>query len=174
MKKNRIELLLLVFLLAIILLVQAEENVSVAKSGVALKLDSIKAEPYHDAKVVGTLNKGDSVEIRSREGGWFKIKSSGKDGWVRMLSIRRSEANTTRSTANSLFELASGRLGTGTVVITTGIRGLNEENLQAARFNARQLDILESFRVSKIEARQFATAGKLKAQFVAYLKGKGI
>ena len=42
------------------------------ESGVALKADSIKSEPFKDADDVGDLKKGDSVQIVSKKVG-FKV-----------------------------------------------------------------------------------------------------
>ena len=57
-----------------------------------LKTDNLMAEPFRDAKTVGSLATGDNVEILKKQGGWFQVKSAKGSGWVRMLSIRRGEA----------------------------------------------------------------------------------
>jgi hypothetical protein len=59
------------------------------ESGVALKADSIKSEPFKDADDVGDLKKGDSVQIVSKKGGWLRIKAPAGTGWVRVLSVKR-------------------------------------------------------------------------------------
>jgi hypothetical protein len=55
------------------------------------------------------------------------------------------------------------------VVATTGIRGLNEEELKAAQFNEAEVRLAESYAVSKEQAQQFATEGKLLARKFDYL-----
>lgn len=142
--------------------------------GSAVKGDELKAEPFRDAKTVGTLSKGDVVEILDKDGPWLNVRSSeGTSGWVRMLSIRRNQPNKPGYTPEGILALASGRAGTGKVVATTGIRGLNEETLKAAQFSAEQVTLLESFRISSFQARKFAAEGKLKAKAMAYLSQEG-
>lgn len=140
-----------------------------AESGTALKADAIRAEPFGDAKQVATLAKGDTVEILKKDGGWLQVKSAKGKGWVRMLSIRKGDAKKGSGEAEGLLSLASGRAGTGKVVATTGIRGLNEEELKAASFNAQELKLDESYAVSKADAQKFAKQGKLVARPFGYL-----
>ena len=140
-----------------------------AETGIALKAAEIKANPYRDAKIIGSLAKGDKVELLARQGGWYRVKSSRGQGWVRMLSIRRGEARPRSIDTEGLVGLASGRAGTGRVVATTGIRGLNEEDLKNAKYNEPEIKKVESFTVSADQGRQFAAAGKLEARKVEYL-----
>jgi hypothetical protein len=129
--------------------------------GTALKTDEIKAEPFRDAKTVGSLATGDTVEILGQRSGWFQVQSAKGTGWVRMLSVRRGEARKRRGEVGEVFGLATGRAGTGQVVATTGIRGLGEEDLKAAKFSEIELKTAESFAATREEARKFAAEGKL-------------
>ncbi|GEM_PF-153636 len=140
-----------------------------AENGTALKADAIRAEPFGDAKQVAALSAGDKVEILKKDGGWLQVKSARGSGWVRMLSIRKGEARKGSGDAAGLLGLASGRAGTGKVVATTGIRGLNEEELKSAKFNATELKLAESFATSRPEAQKFAAQGKLAARKFDYL-----
>lgn len=64
----------------------------------------------------------------------------------------------------------SGRdLGTGQIVATAGIRGLDEEKLRTAQFDAAQVSQLESLAISADAARSFAAQGGLSSRPVAYL-----
>jgi len=140
-----------------------------AESGTALKADDIKAEPYGDAKTVAKLKTGDKVDIIRKDGGWLQVNSKKGKGWVRMLSIRKGEA-IKKSSAGGVLGLASGRAGTGKVVATTGIRGLNEEELKSAKFNEVEIKLAESYASSKPEAAGFAAQGKLVARPFNYLE----
>jgi hypothetical protein len=137
--------------------------------GTALKTDDLKAEPFRDAKTVGTLATGDRVEILQKDGGWFQVKSAKGSGWVRMLSIRRGEARKGGDEAAGVLGLASGRAGTGSVVATTGVRGLNEEDLKAAKYNEAEVKKMESFTTTQAEGRKFAGEGKLAPRKLQYL-----
>jgi uncharacterized protein YgiM (DUF1202 family) len=138
-------------------------NLSFASElGNALKNDSLRAEPYSDAKVTGTLSRGDNVEILSKKGAWLQVKSKSKNGWVRLLSIKRGGSSSANNQVGSVLSVASGRAGTGKIVSTTGIRGLSEEELKAAKFNEAEVKTLESYAQSAEQGRKFANAGKLK------------
>ncbi|MHB0924892.1 MAG: SH3 domain-containing protein [Gallionellaceae bacterium] len=140
-----------------------------AESGTALKADDLKTEPFRDAKTVAKLATGDKVDILKKDGGWYEVKSAKGKGWVRMLSIRKGDARKGGGDASGLLALSSGRAGTGKVVATTGIRGLNEEELKAAKFNEAELKLAESYASSKPEAAKFAASGKLAARPFDYL-----
>ena len=140
-------------------------------SGAAIKADELKAEPFRDAKTLATLAVGDKVTILKKNGGWLKVKSAKGSGWVRMLSIRRGAArkSSAANQASGLAGLASGRAGTGRVVATTGIRGLNEEELKAAKYDEVELKLMESFLTGRPDAKKFAANGKLTARNMDYL-----
>jgi hypothetical protein len=139
------------------------------EAGTVLKDTEIKSTPYLDAKPAGSLAREDKVEILTRQAGWYQVKSAKGSGWVRMLSIRRGEARKSGIDAGGILGLASGRSGTGQVVATTGIRGLNEEELKNAKYNQAELKKVESFTVTDEEAKNFAAQGKLVARKVDYL-----
>jgi Bacterial SH3 domain len=137
-------------------------------AGTALKTDTLRKEPYADAKTVGNLAKNDSVEILAKKGAWLQVKSKKSTGWVRLLSVKRGAAS---SSGSSVADIASGRSGTGKVVSTTGIRGLSAEELKAAKFNEEEIKKMESYQASTSAAQSFANAGGLSTNKMAYLKG---
>ena len=158
--KKHLKLLILYALASPILVLAGE-------TGIALKMDSLRAEPFADAKTIGSLNKNDSVEILSKKGAWLQIKSKKSTGWVRLLSVKRGGASTRGS---SISDVASGRTGTGKVVSTTGIRGLSAEELKAAKFNEDEMKKMESHTLSANDGQSFANAGGLSATKMTYLK----
>jgi len=144
-----------------------------AETGSALKNDNLRAEPYADAKVSGSFKRGDSLEILKKQGAWLQVKTRKSTGWVRLLSVKRGTA-TTGNQAAGVLAVASGRAGTGQVVSTTGVRGLSEQELKAAKFNETEVKTLESYTLSAEQGQQFAKAGNLKPIAFANLKaGKG-
>ncbi len=147
----------------------AVTNAMAVEAGVVLKDEILRKEPFGDAKPSGKLKAGQKVTIEKKDGGWLSVKSGAAKGWVRMLSVRQGSLQKSRNVADSLKSLASGRSGTGHVVATTGIRGLDEEDLKTAKFNASELDKAESYAVSREAAMQFAAQGKLKPRQVEYL-----
>jgi Bacterial SH3 domain len=159
--KTTLKTLLLIGLTSPILLLAGEV-------GTAIKLDSLRAEPFADAKTVGSLNKNDPLEILSKKGAWLQVKSKKSTGWVRLLSVKRGGAS---SSGSGLSDIASGRTGTGKVVSTTGIRGLSAEELKAAKFNEEEMKQMESYQTSATDAKSYAAAGGLSANKMAYLTG---
>lgn len=158
-----------VLIMSLVVSLLAVSNVMAAETGVVLKDETLRKEPYSDAKQVGQLKAGEKITIVKKDGGWLNVKSKSAKGWVRMLSVRRGDLPKSKNVADSLKSLASGRSGTGHVVATTGIRGLDEEDLKSAKFNAAELEKAESYTVSKDAAAQFAVQGKLKSRQVEYL-----
>lgn len=153
-------------LLAGILLLSA--GLAQAESGIALKADTLRAEPFADAKVTGKMARNDKLEILGQKGAWLKVKTPKFSGWVRLLAVKR--ATTAKSnTAAGVLGIASGRTGTGQVVSTTGVRGLSEEELRSAKFNEDEVKTLENYAVSTDQAQAFANAGDLKARKLDYL-----
>ena len=146
-------------------------TVSASESGVAVKNCKVLDEPFADAQEITSLKAGDPVEIGIRKGGWMKVTTKGKTGWVRMLFIRRGEAAKTSvaTEASGVLGLATGRSGKGNVVATTGVRGLNEEELKEAKFNPQEFAKLKTYATSVREAQSFAKEGELKAKQVDFL-----
>lgn len=124
------------------------------------RADSLREKPFADAKVVAPLAAGTKVDVVTRDGGWYQVKSGKKTGWVRMLSVRRSGGASGASVAG-IAGVASGRSGTGKVVTTTGVRGLGDGDLGAAAFNAEQVAQAEKYRVARNDADSFAKQGGL-------------
>jgi hypothetical protein len=162
-----------VLLIALLLSVALPVPVVAGETGVLLKNDGLMKEPFRDAKMVGSLTAGDKVEILGKQGGWLQVKGTKGSGWVHMLSVRRGEARKGTVDAAGVLGLASGRAGTGRVVATTGIRGLSEEDLKAARYDEAELKKDEAYGVTQAEARKFAAQGKLVARKVEYLPKPG-
>jgi hypothetical protein len=139
-----------------------------AEKGSALKADVIRAEPYADAKKAGDIKRGENLEILDKKGAWLKIKTAKVSGWVRLLSIKRGAA-ASGNQVKGVLDVASGRAGTGKVVATTGVRGLNEEELKNAKYNEAEVKKLESFTITSPQAQLFAKSGGLKAIKFSYL-----
>jgi Bacterial SH3 domain len=154
--------------IAIIIALGANIHALAGDAGTAIKMDSLRAEPFADAKTVGSLAKNDSVEILNKKGAWLQVKSKKSTGWVRLLSVKRGGGS---NSGSAISDVASGRTGTGKVVSTTGIRGLSAEELKAAKFNEEEMKRMESYQTSAADAKSYAAAGGLSATKMAYLNG---
>ena len=137
-----------------------------ADLGVALKADKLLAEPFNDAKTVGNMLRGDNVEIITKKGPWLQIKAKKSTGWVRLLSVKR--ANSAVSNSKGILDVASGRVGTGQVVSTTGVRGLSAEELKSAKFSEEEVKAMESYTEGAEQGKNFANAAQLQVTKMSY------
>ncbi len=146
-------------------------GVAAAQSGYAIRDVAVKQEPYDDATTVGKLAEKAPVEVTRRQGGWLEVKSSNLTGWVRMLSVRMGSPGGTRSGSSglgSLFGIA--RSGASGAAVTTGVRGLDKEQIQNAQPNFAELQKMQGFGVSAQEAQAFAGGNpRLAPQRLDYL-----
>lgn len=141
-----------------------------AETGSAIKSDVIRAQPYTDAKKTGAIERGEKLQILGKKGAWLNVKTAKAKGWVRLLSVKRGTAGSSAGAqVKGVLDLASGRAGTGKVVATTGVRGLNEEELKNAKYNEAEVQKLESYTLTQKQGEQFARSGGLKAVKFPYL-----
>ncbi len=145
-------------------------GLSSAETGSALKNDSIRYEPYADAKVVGSFSRGETLNIVKKQGAWLQVKTKKSTGWVRLLSVKRGAASSSGNQLSGVLAAANGRAGTGQVVSTTGVRGLSNEDLKAAKFNEAEIKAMENNTVSANQGKQFAASGGLKTVAFTNLK----
>lgn len=131
------------------------------------RAETLREKPFADARALAPLTAGSKVEILAREGGWYRITAGSKTGWVRMLGVRRSAAATT--TARGIAGVASGRTGSGAIVSTTGIRGLDGQALQGATFDEARIAAAERLRVSRADADAWAAKEGLVVRDVPHL-----
>lgn len=140
-----------------------------AVSGSMIKADDLRASAATGSAVVGRVGKGDIVEVLRRQGGWTQVKHGGATGWVRILSVRVA----TDGSANALggiVQMGSSRADSSRVVAVAGLRGLTEDELRGARFNANELSRLHQFASSRADAEQFARNARLNNARIAYIK----
>ncbi|MFA5321631.1 MAG: hypothetical protein WC373_03080 [Smithella sp.] len=115
------------------------------------------------------MARGEKLRIIGKKGAWLNIKTAKAGGWVRLLSVKRGTASSSGSQVKGVLAVASGRAGTGKVVATTGVRGLNEEELKNAKYNEAEVKKMESYTQTSKQAQQFAKSGGLKAIKFDYL-----
>lgn len=147
-----------------------------AESALTSRATELQAQPQSDSAVITTLAENSKVEVLARKGAWSQVKTAtGQTGWVRMLSLKpeaSGQAAPAASSSNPVGALGSlltaGRTSnTGTV--TTGVRGLSEEDLQNAQANPAEVEKMQKFSVDKNAAQSFAQRSKLSPVKVDYL-----
>jgi hypothetical protein len=139
-----------------------------AATGTMIKDDEMRTNASANSAAVGRVAKGASVEVLTRKGGWTQIRHAGATGWVRILSVR-SSAETGGNVLGGIVQMGAERRDPSRVVAVAGLRGLNEEELRGARFNANELARLDQFSSSRVDAEQFARGAGLRSRDVAYI-----
>ncbi len=142
------------------------------ESAYTIRSTELKAKPYTDAQTLTSLPPRSRVEVLGRQASWTHVKSTSFNGWVKMLNLRFDANGQSRRGDNglsALFNVAS--TGRSNSTVTTGIRGLSEEQLKNAKPNPQALQAAKRFAVSRSDAQHFAAQGKLHAQSVDYLEG---
>jgi hypothetical protein len=146
---------------------------SAGSKGMTSRETGLKTAPKVDGETIRKLPTSTQLLIFERLGGWYRVSATNNQGWVRMLHVTLmidlAKASAGAELA-SVAAIATGREGMGNVAATTGIRGLNEEDLATASPNMARLQELDNFAVSKVEAEKFALRNGLTSRPIPYLK----
>jgi uncharacterized protein YgiM (DUF1202 family) len=140
-------------------------GVALAESASLNRPSPLQSQPQADASALGELSKGAKVEVLSRAGGWFEVRTAeGKKGWVRMLDLRLEGGAAAVSTQG----LDLGKLiaigGSKKQTVTTGVRGMDKEDLANATPNADEFEKTKGNAVNRDAAQAFARKSGFSAQ----------
>lgn len=120
----------------------------------------LRSGPFSDAKTVQGLLQGTNVEVLQRQGGWYKVKAKSAEGWVRMSAVRFSTGG---SGMDAVELIKSGRASARKPTASTGVRALDEDDLDSARPNPAAVQSLEQLAVAPQAAQAFAASASLRA-----------
>ncbi len=164
--------------LAFALAAMLAAGIALAESALTNRATELQAQAQSDSAVIATLSENTRVEVLSRKGAWTQVKTAGgQTGWVRMMSLKpesegAAQAAPAQASANPIGALSSllssGRTA-NSATVTTGVRGLSEEDLQNAQANPAELEKMQKFGADKNAAQAFAQRSKLSAANVDYL-----
>jgi hypothetical protein len=144
---------------------------ALAEPATVLRPTDLKQQPATDAATVATLAENTAVDALERKGGWTRIKAPAGEGWVRMLALRFGAGAPAKAGSSGLTQLFNvARTGTSGTQVTTGVRGLEADQIAAAQPNAAELAKLEGFAADRAAAEKFAVEGKLAAKALDYPK----
>jgi hypothetical protein len=136
-----------------------------------IRATELKQEPATDAAAVAALAENTAVEVLERRSGWTRVKAQPGEGWVRMLALRFGGTDAAKPGASGLSQAYNvARTGSSGTQVTTGVRGLDAEQLATARPNPAELAKLQQFAADRGAASSFAAEGKLAAKPVEYPK----
>jgi hypothetical protein len=136
-----------------------------AEPATVIRSTELKKAPATDAPTVSELAENTGVDALERRGGWTRVKAGSAEGWVKMLSLRYGAAAKQGETGLSqLFNVA--RTGSSGTQVTTGVRGLEAEQITNAQPNPAELKKMQGFASTRDAASAFAAQGKLQSQSV--------
>lgn len=131
--------------------------------GTVLRAEKLHSEPASTSKVTASVAKGASVEILGKQAGWLRVKAGSQSGWIRLLSVRAGAGGLGGAGVGDVVGAATTRSDPTRVVAVAGLRGLNDEDLKQAKFNAEELARMDALSVSATQARTFAGQAGLAA-----------
>ena len=141
-----------------------------AAPATVVRATELKKAPASDAETLASLEESATVQTAERRGGWIQVKTSaGASGWVKFLALRFSGSAAPKAGDSGMaqvFNVARG--GTSGTQATTGVRGLDAEDIASAQPNAAALQQMDGYAVSADDAGRFAASAPLQAQSVAY------
>ena len=158
-------------MLAAALLVAA----SAAAQQVTLERNSaLYAEPRLDSSQVTQLKLGATGEVIGKQGAWLNLRTPGGSGWLFSFNVRfqSKQAGAGDSGAGSAAGRLFGPRRSVSVTSTIGIRGIEEEDLKQASFNADQMKLLDGYVATEQVAERSARATGLAPVNVEYMDAK--
>ena len=127
-----------------------------AAPGTVLRNEKLFSQPSSGSAVAASVAKGTTVDILSKQGGWLRVTAGKTTGWIRLLSVRAGEGGLGGAGLGDVVGAATTRSDPSRVVAVAGLRGLNEEDMKQAKFNADELARLNAWQVTPAQAQTFA------------------
>ena len=145
---------------------------ALAEPASVIRPTELKKEPATDAAKVADLAENAPVDAGERSGGWIRVRTpAGAEGWVKLLALRYGGPGAARAGDTGLSQaLNVARTGASGTRVTTGVRGLEAEQIAAARPNTAELNRMRSFAATRDSSAGFAENGELQRQRVDYPK----
>jgi hypothetical protein len=141
--------------------------VAFAEPATVIRSSELKKDPATDAATVAELAENTAVDALERRGGWTRVKAAGAEGWVKMLALRYGAPGAAKQGDTGLTQIFNvARTGSSGTQVTTGVRGLEAEQIHNAQPNAAELKKMQGFAATRDAAGTFARQGKLQAQNV--------
>jgi len=141
-----------IFYSVLALLFMSSTVFAAEKAGIISRDASLYAKPFKDAEILAELTATTALVILKRKGGWYEIKTTNKQGWVRLTRVRLNrKTNTNQEGSNGVGEilsgLATGRGKSSQDTTATAVKGLSEEELLNAKPDIDALNALDDFAV---------------------------
>ena len=137
--------------------------VSVSKAD-SLKSDQeLKELPNVKSKAVGKISKGE-IQVIEKKGFWVKVKKDSVEGWTKLNNVKIEKDSNL-----SLSSLNTGREGSGNIVSTSGVRGLDGEDITNAQPDMNEFEKLKKLTVQKSAGETFSQNSKLITKKIEFI-----
>jgi hypothetical protein len=149
----------------------------VAAQKVTLERDStLYGEPRLESAQVAQLRQGATGEVIAKQGAWLNLKTAAGIGWLFSFNVRfqsdSAEGSSSGSGSGSALGRVFGPRQRVSVTSTIGVRGIEEEDLKEATFNAEQIKLLDGYVATKEAAEKGARGAGLSRVNVDYLDAR--
>jgi hypothetical protein len=149
-------------------------SLACAEPAQTIRDTDLQAQSQSDSTVLSTLPASSHLDVLQRKGAWSQVKTgTNQTGWVRMLNLRFDTTAAPAKSDGGPLSALTGLLTTGrtsnTGTVTTGVKGLNEEDLKNAQPNQEELQKMEKLGVDKATGQAFGRSSKLTPNKVDYL-----
>lgn len=180
--------------LLVAVLLCCSEAALASEKGLIIRAGELRAQPFIDAPVIVEVTANQSITIVERRGGWLSVEANGQPGWVRALNVRleprgRASPNQADSGgkprgaitgnaqavvrgrgASDISPTSLLRTGSSGKTVTTGVKGMDEEDIRNAAINYEELGKLNELGTDPADASADAKEKMLKESTVASLK----
>lgn len=161
--------LLFTFLFSCCVFAVGVGQASAQEQAVVERDSDLLGEPRVGAPTVARLKQGTTGEVIARKNPWVNLRTAGGTGWVQSFNLRYLAPGTAPA-AGGRVPVPVVRTPQSRTTATIGIRGLDVEDLKAARYDDGQMRLMDSFVASKRDAESAAQANGLAPARVDYLK----
>ena len=165
-------------LILVVLLLFRAVDAGAAEKALMIRAGDLLAQPFIDAANIGKVAPAEPVTIVERRGAWVKIETNGKSGWVRLLNVRLAPVTAiagsgkTAQPAKPTGMASLLRTGSSGRTVTTGVKGMDEEDIRNAIPNYVELALLDTMAVDAADARANAGRTNRTERSVDYLDKK--
>jgi hypothetical protein len=139
--------------------------------GTVTRQTELRSQPALTAQTLRTLAADTPVTVTARQSGWLQVTSGDARGWVRLLHVSTqpsAQSGSARAELEAAARVATGRAGSGNIAVTTGIRGLDQNDLRDAKPNPEELQRLEALGVEPAEAQAYAARRGLERRSIPF------
>ena len=132
------------------------------------------AAPRLEGAPVAQLKVGESGEVIGKQGAWLNLKTPAATGWLFSFNVRfpaqKADSAEQGAGAGAALGRVFGPRRSVSVTSGIGVRGIEEEDLRQARFDAGQMKLLDGYAATREAAEERARAAGLAPVKVDYLK----